>query len=495
MEIDAGVGVAAAGAPLVEGNAPSPVGSRRTLAPLRRLQRLLQGFLGQDAVPLGAQRRGVAGIQQVLQPEVGGVDAHLPGDLAHLRFHREDDLRASGGAGLGARNLVGVGADGLDADGRHPVVAGQPPGPQHRDLRVGLPRGVGAAGERDLAVDGGEGAVVRDANAETNHGGMAVRRGGDLLGVGEHHAHRPARLLGQEVAHRRVDHGSLAAEVSAHREDVDVDLLGFDAEVLGEPVLERERPLVGGPHLDVARIVHRHGAGVGLQVAVVRQLRGVGALEHPVGVLEAGVEVAVLPDAVGLDVGPVRIDALGQRRRVLVVARRVVERRGAGLDCLQRIVHTGQLFVVHLDEAQCLVGDLGRICGHRGHRVAHEPHLVPGQHRHVLHAQPHIDLRQVRARQHRVDPRQRPGLAGVDLAYARVRQRAAQHLGAEGIGYRQVRGVARGAGDFIRALDAGHGFSDGLIGQVAPPVGSVEDAGPSTSLGYASLRSGRRGLG
>ena len=294
---------------------------------------------------------------------------------------------------------------------------------------------------------------------------MAVGRGGDLLGVGEDQAHRPARLLGQEVAHRRVDHGSLAAEVAAHRKDVDVDLLGLDAEVLGEPVLERERPLVGGPHLYVAGSVHRHGAGVGLQVAVVGQLRGEGALEHPVGILEAILDVAVPPHAVGLDVGEVGVDALRQRRGVLVVPRRVVQRLGAGLHRLQRVVDSGKLLVVHLDEAQRRVGDFGRVRGHRGHRVAHEPDLVRRQHRHVLHAQSDVHLRQVGSGENGVDARQRLGCGGIDLANTRVGQRAAKDLGVQGFGYRQVRGVARGAGYFFRALDAGHGLSDCLIGQ------------------------------
>ena len=98
--------------------------------------------------------------------------------------------------------------------------------------------------------------------------GWRCEIGGELFGVFENHAHRLAGLLGEKIANRRFGDRGFAAEVAAHRKNMDFDVLLFEAEIAREAAAQRKRRFVRRPNLDPAVVVDLHRAGVRLDIAV-----------------------------------------------------------------------------------------------------------------------------------------------------------------------------------------------------------------------------------
>ena len=128
------------------------------------------------------------------------------------------------------------------------------------------------------------------------------------------------------------------------------------------------------------------------------------------------------------------------------------------------VVDRVQFFVDDLDQKQCFVGDIFVGGGYGGHLFAHETDNSLGQDRHVNHAAADFGVGHVLAGDNGVNAGQSHSLGGVDADDAGVRVRTAKHPAPEHPRQRDVRGVDRLAGDFVRAFSPGYRLSDGGTG-------------------------------
>jgi hypothetical protein len=279
-----------------------------------------------------------------------------------------------------------------------------------------------------------------------------------LLGVAHHHLHRPPGHARQVIGEGKVHQRALPAEVTADRGQVDADPLLGELERVGEQLLEAEGHLVRRPHLDPPVAVDRHDARVGLDIAVMRQLRPEGVLENAVRLAEPGFHVA---QREAQDRLHVRVRSLG--RRALVGPRVLVDEGGARLDRGGGIDDRRQILVLHVDEGERLFRDVGVKGGDHRDLLADEAHAVAGQHGHVEHAPPHQNVREVLRREDGQDAGERLGLGRVDADDARVGQRAAEGLSPDEPGQGHVGGVAGGAADLLESVEPGDGLADDLV--------------------------------
>ena len=161
-------------AAIVERHAPAAILLGAALLPTGSLDDSLQHFAHEDVIPLFAHGIGIAVVQNILAPQLQGIDAHLLGDDIHLRFEGEDDLRTPRRARLGARHLIGVRTESLHIDGRTAIHARQTPPAKHGYLRIGLLRSVGAAAEVNITFHRQQRAIRGDAGLHRDHGRMAM---------------------------------------------------------------------------------------------------------------------------------------------------------------------------------------------------------------------------------------------------------------------------------------------------------------------------------
>ncbi len=110
----------------------------------------------------------------------------------------------------------------------------------------------------------------------------------------------------------------------------------------------------------------------------------------------------------------------------------------AGFEGVQRGQYWRQYLVFHVDQLQCLLGQLRRIRGHNGHAVANVAHLVIQAHlvvglelRVALPARSVFNARQVLIGQHGAHPGQGAGAAGIDLFNIGVGVRAGEQCSVE----------------------------------------------------------------
>ena len=274
---------------------------------MARLERGLERIAGADVLEMVAVGEMIPVAQEVSPPEVGRIQRELAGDHVHVRLAGEHHLGLAGRAGVTARDVVAVDAERLDQQVRDPVDAGPHPGAAEIHARRRLERGVGAAVEERLHATGDDPPVLAHAGAHRDDGGMARVAGHQLLRVPHEHLDRaPGHAPG---GRRAADpSASPCPEVAADRRQVHADLLGRQAQRVGQELLEAERHLVRRPHLDPVLLVDRHDPRVRLEIALVVELRAEGVLEDPVGLPEPGLHVAELEAQHGLDV---RVGPLG----------------------------------------------------------------------------------------------------------------------------------------------------------------------------------------
>ena len=128
-----------------------------------------------------------------------------------------------------------------------------------------------------------------------------------------------------------------------------------------------------------------------------------------------------------------------------------------------------QRIVVDLDRSHRVLGEVARFGDHHRHRLADEAHLARREHegRDVLrqrrrrktqrHAQPHAGLLQVRGCEDRCHLARG---AGIDIADQRMCMRAAHERRMQHAGQLDVGGVAPGAAQQARILDATRARAD-----------------------------------
>ena len=132
---------------------------------------------------------------------------------------------------------------------------------------------------------------------------------------------------------------------------------------------------VGTPH---------RGASVGLDIALVHRCRGELPLDNYVGFLPTLVQVSYLEHQVIGDVGAdfrviVVPQAPGPDIGVGDVGQPLVEHRSVLFHCPAHVDHRRQYLVVHVDQGQGLLGDVGRGRRHRRHGMAFVKRFIRGQ--------------------------------------------------------------------------------------------------------------------
>ena len=204
-----------------------------------------------------------------------------------------------------------------------------------------------------------------------------------------------------------------------------------------------------------------------LDIGLVHRLGGVAALDDHLGLLEAGVDVALLEvDALG-DVrrlGRLRLDTGSEQ--VVVQHRRIVRHRRLDIDDVR------QHLVLHVDQLERLVGDRLRRRGHRGDRVALVQRLAA---RHAVARQVaeihrtfaderlfRRDVREVGGGDDGLHAGELQRLAGVDRDDAGVRVRRALHLAPQHAGHHHVGAELRAAGDLVHAVGTDRPGADDL---------------------------------
>ena len=295
------------------------------------------------------------------------IDAELLAHQVQNPLYQEDGLRLAVAAVGAHRRLVGrhaaqfevvvlqvvtVGHDGRGDDG----------GPRSQDVELRR-----ADVGDDLGAQPQNPSVVAVRSLHIVNLLARVHAGGEALGAvlppddrmaDPHRQHRHQRLLAHHV--------DLVPEAASHvgRHDSDVRLA--QSGDLRQHGAQKMRDLCRGVQYQATR------GGVELAerpVAVQRQTDDAvvrkALPQHAVRVGERRLGVAVGPRYVQED----------------VVTPVLVELRCVGLQPRRDVADRGQFLVVHLDEFEGVLGDVAAVGHHGGDRLAHETHLVDGEHR------------------------------------------------------------------------------------------------------------------
>ncbi len=398
-----------------------------------------------DLEPVGGHGLGVL---EVLETQIGRVDAEPVRGLVEVDLPGESRLRRAVPALRTARRLVGVRANAVEAVVGELVGDGlQRPGVVGRGDAVAA---VSAAVEGGLQVLPGDGAVVLETRLEPHLHRMAPAVTVEDLFPAQGDLHRAAELERHLGDHDLVVEGiALAAEAAAVRTGDHADSGGRDVEHLGQRAMD---------------VVRRLGRGVDRHpVDVLGNRDGRVLLHGDVGV--ALVEGVVLEHQIRFGEGAFDVAELERRQLVHVAAGPAVV-VNAGLGRGERLRDRG-------DGLQRLVVDLhrqgrfaGGVFGHRGdrrHRVAHHSNLVGAEGMLVLGDRQ--DAEGVGHRcagqeaEHAGHPRR---LGGVDSGDAGVRHGRAHQLEVAEAREGEVVGEAGDPGDLGPAVDAAKRLADPL---------------------------------
>ena len=393
------------------------------LRPLARFQRSLERFFRSHMLEVVAVGQDVTITEKIPPPKLRRIEGERLRDHVHVRLLGEDHLRLAGRAGMTAGDVVRVDAEAFDQEVRDPVDPGAHARATEVHARRGLEGRVRAAVEKRRHVPGHEPSVVRHARAQRDDGWVTRVAGHQLLGVAHDHLHRPPGHAREVIGERQIHQRALAAEIAADGSQVDANPRGRKRERVRQQLLEAERHLVRRPHLDPIVLVDRHDARVGLEIAMVRELRPEGVLEDVVGLAEPGLHVSQLEPENRLDV---RVGPLG--RRAFIGPGILVHERGAGLERLDGIEDGREILVLDLDERERFFREVG--VERRDHRnpLADESDAITGQERHVEHAPSDQNVRKIPGREHGQDAGEGLGFGRVDPENPRVRQRAPEGL-------------------------------------------------------------------
>ena len=431
---------------------------------MRALLRGLHAFDVADhavGVAVGAAR---ALLGRVLQPQFERVDVELLGQFVDHGLGGELGLRRAGRAVGGRLGLVDhhvVAVDGLVGN----VVRGERAHRAGADGRAGV--GAGLEGEVDLG--GGQRAVPLRAHLDA-HVGARGRPGREQHFLAVHRQlDGAAGLAGEDRGQRLEVDGDLAAEAAADLHRRDLHLRGREPHQRGDRVAHDERALRAGPDVERAVGAPVGGAVLRLDVTLMRH-RGLElALDHDVGLLEAGVQVALGEAEVRGGVGGVvRLGAVHLAGfEVVVQQRRGVEHRVADVE------DGRELLVLDFDQGDGVFRDVVVGGGDGGDGVALVEHLVGGDHvveqpLEVGAALAGVDVLvggagEVGVGDHGEHAGQGTSLGGVDRLDLGVRMRAAEDAPVEHAGQGEVGPVLGRAGDFVNAVVADRAGADDLV--------------------------------
>ena len=261
--------------------------------------------------------------------------------------------------------------------------------------------------------------------------------------------------LGQRIGERHVHGAGFAAKVAPNRTGVDPNAVLRHSQRTGQLPPQAKRLLVVRPHLNAARLVDGHDAGVGLHVALVHPGGGEGVLKNQVRFAEPLRDIAAGPRVLVTDIAT----GLDRSGWALVDRGAVVDDRRLGLHRLHRVEDSRQLGILHLDPGEGLFGRVHIVRDHRRHFLAHKPHFLLGQQGRIAQRPADQHAAEITAGEHGMDAGHLQRACGVDVDDAGVGQRAAQHLPPEHPWQHQVPGVARLSRDLLGAIFAGHGCS------------------------------------
>ena len=309
---------------------------------------------------------------------------------------------------------------------------------------------VGAVVAEHLQALGADDAVAGAAQPELEAVGVAGAGAAELLVPGVDDAHGPAAGFagqGRGDGHHDVHHQP-GAEAAAGLGLDHAHLPLGDSQGAGDLGAQGVRRLGLVPDRELAGGAVLGDAAAGLHDRV-RLARGFELLlHHHVAAREGGLDVAL-----GLVYLVSQVAAVVDLGRI---------RRQRGL----QVQHWLQGFVVHLDEAGCLLGR-GLVQGrHRGHFVPGVTHGPPGRaHRDLvreLRNETELDVGHVGRGDNRDHPGQPLGPGGIDAADPGVGQGTAADLAVQHPRRMQVLEVVGLGGDLGGAFDGGRGLADDM---------------------------------
>ncbi len=383
--------------------------ARQSLLPVEARRALVQGIVevgARDGPAVGAHLR--AHRRRVDLAQLQPVDIELAGRLVHQGLEDAGDLILTGAALRRARRRVGV--------DRYAAPAHRLGLVDDRE-RIGgvakIPESVVCAAVLDDVHVGREQPAV-GAEAELHAPLEAVARTADvvLLRAADAHHHRLAQFPGQQRRdrHARIRRALGAEAAAAELGDV-VELIGLDADVLGELRQDERLALRRAVDEALAVLPVREG-GARLHAVVRNAARDEGLVQDELGLREARLDIPVYPVLSRLAHGhpPVRLREVRGRpldrlqlqslRADIAVEARI---RSIGMQALQRIDGERQRLQIQLDLLDGILRrrlihrcyredgltDVLRLFGENG-RIGrwHRRHLIGQQHAHdSRHAQ------------------------------------------------------------------------------------------------------------
>ena len=254
------------------------------------------------------------------------------------------------------------------------------------DIRLPLSSTVPADFRRNAL----EAAFDRDQRRVTRVGG------GQFFTVAHDHLDRAAGGFGERVAKRNVHQRSFAAEVAAHRTDLEADFFFRQIEPLGEMRSSDVGTLSRTPDENAPGRFDIDDHGVGLEIAVMHARRGEPLFKNQLRFLKSLRDVAEDRLNVRMDVGNI-----GQRQTENFVAAQVlVQDRRLGSHGLDRVMDRFHFFIIDDNPVERLFGNLRRPRRDDSHPLADEAHGLLRQHRHVPQSSADQAARQVVGGEH-----------------------------------------------------------------------------------------------
>ena len=442
---------AAAVEPIARGHAAPLVRSERCLVGRvidQCLERLGIAAMG-ELWPEDHRRAGPCG---VFEPQLQRVHANLLGqDVEHALDRKRRDRRARRPVGGRFRPVA------HDVVAHRVLVRGVV-GREGAQARIHDRRAREGAGlELELALGGGDRAVLFDADLDPHRGARGRARGLEHLVAAHHDLHRLPGLFGQQCGDRLEIDDGLAAKAAADLRRRHANIADRHAEQFRGQRADHEMPLARRPDLGLAIVIEAGDAGMRLDIGLVHR-RGLELLvDDLVGLGKACIRVA------DLELDPLRdIRGLGRRRLDAAGDLVLEEQRRVGLHRLVDIDDVRQYLVIDIDQRRRFLGDRFADRRDRGDRVALIERLlarhdvaryVPEILRDPLRADIfEFMVGEVLGGDHRLDPGQCLGLRGVDRADAGMRMRRADDLAVERARRREIGAVHRAPGHLWHAV-------------------------------------------
>ena len=290
--------------------------------------------------------------------------------------------------------------------------------------------GARAGTNQPVALQGLDAAVLGDADLADELVVQTAFVEQQVLFLGQGVLDGNAGHLGQgHGEHGDVAQGVLVAVAAAHVGGSHVDVR---ADGVGQRAADHVGALRRSPHAHMGVVIPAGGHKGALRCAGEGPGIGNLALHDHVALGKALFHVAVL-DLVERRIVALEPAARRQAVALIVIALGLdvvlgpVNFRRAGLDGVLHVVDGRQLPVFHMDQFQRLLGDLGILRGHGGHRIAHETQMLA--HDRAVRGHAGLPVGSVLIGHDAAHAGQLLGLGGVDGHDLRMGIGAVQHLG------------------------------------------------------------------